>query len=226
MNQNPDRFPADEAHFLLSGQAGHLELKTFCPMECNQEQIAIICHPHPLQQGSMDNKVVTTAMRAFRELGIRTVRFNYRGVGASEGSYDKERGASADLQTVIEWAQTVLPQSNIHLVGFSFGAFIAFQGALNYKEVVHSLILLGPSVQNSPYGSIIGRPECPWQIIMGTADEVVSVQAVIEWYETIEDQASLLLLPKTGHFFHGKLIILKSYIKQFIQLNYYSSMPS
>ena len=218
MRHNPDIFPPDEAHFLLSGMAGNLELKTVCPTEAKTDQIGIICHPHPLMQGTMDNKVVTTAMRAFRELGICTVRFNYRGVGASEGSYDDGRGEFADLLTVMEWAQKVMPHAKIHLVGFSFGAFIAFQGAMRHPDLVQSLISLAPSVQKWTYSSKI-LMQCPWQIIMGTADEVASVPALIEWYKTVEDQASLLLLPKTGHFFHGKLVILKSYIKKFIQLN-------
>lgn len=218
MQRNPELFPiSEDDHFIISGVVGDLEVKTHCPPNFNINQIGIICHPHPLYQGTMDNKVVTTAMRAFRDLEIPSVRFNYRGVGASQGSYGEGVGEAEDLLAVIKWVQMMAPGAGIHLVGFSFGAFIALSGAARCPEVVKSVLSLAPSVLNSPYASISPLVTCPWQVIMGTADEVVSVHAVMDWYKMVESQASLILLPKTGHFFHGKLTLLKSYIKQFLQ---------
>ena len=218
MQHNPVVFPTGDAHFLLSGSVGHLELKTHAPLGATGEQVGIVCHPHPLQQGTMDNKVVTTVMRAFRDLECCAVRFNYRGVGLSEGVYDEGRGECLDLLVVMTWIQKVMPQAKIHLIGFSFGAWIAFQGAVQYPAGVKSLISIAPSVQKWDLLEEWGAVGCPWQIMIGTADELVPVQEVLEWYKTVADRAGLLLLPKTGHFFHGKLLVLKAYIKQFIVL--------
>ncbi len=128
---NPQIFPENDAHILIEGEAGQLELLTTSPDDQSTQNkgVAIICHPHPLHQGTMNNKVVHTLSKAFHNKGLYTVRFNYRGVGKSEGSYGDSIGEVADLLSVLKWVDSVLDSPAIYLAGFSFGAFIAARGA-------------------------------------------------------------------------------------------------
>ena len=102
------------------GPAGQLEALTTWPNESRTKIVGIICHPHPQQEGSMHNKVVTTLAKVFDYLGLPTVRFNFRGVGKSEGQYGKTIGETEDLLAVLSWVKSVLPNDTIWLGGFSF----------------------------------------------------------------------------------------------------------
>jgi alpha/beta superfamily hydrolase len=116
----PAHFPDAASELLLPGPAGSLELAIELPEpELARAGTAILCHPHPLHRGTMHNKVVTMAERSLRELGLRTVRFNFRGVGASEGEYDDGRGETLDLLAVAEWVQKARPNDALWLCGFS-----------------------------------------------------------------------------------------------------------
>ena len=112
-------FPRESETFLLSGAIGQLEVMTTWTGD-SAVGVAIICHPHPLKEGTMHNKVVTILAKAFEKLGFATVRFNYRGVGKSEGSYGDIQGEIEDLLSVKSWVNQVLPEVNCYLAGFSF----------------------------------------------------------------------------------------------------------
>ena len=130
MAQSTIPLPPLAGSLMLPGPAGALELFIDLP-EASEARLglAIVCHPHPLEGGTMHNKVVTMAARSLRELGLTTVRFNFRGVGMSEGSYDNGRGETLDLLAVAQWAQQARPDHRLWLGGFSFGAWIALLGA-------------------------------------------------------------------------------------------------
>lgn len=209
MLKNPTTFPPNESHFLLNGPAGLLELVTLNTIH-PAKAIAIICHPHPLYEGTMHNKVVHTLSRAFFRKEIASVRFNFRGVGKSEGEHDFSIGEVEDLMVVIDWVKRVAPDKNIILAGFSFGAYIAAKGASQIDCA--QLFSIAPAVTNQPYDTLAVR--CPWIVIQGENDEVIDPQVVFTWHET-HPQANRLLIkmPNTSHFFHGKLIELRTIVE-------------
>lgn len=201
---------------LIAGPAGNIEAVLH---EVVQEQpvthIGIICHPHPLQEGTMHNKVVTTVARTFTSMGIIAVRFNYRGVGLSEGEYGNITGELEDCLAVISWAQVRWPQAKIWLAGFSFGAYIAAAAAT--QVVTQQLISIAPAVERMPYATL-GKVTCPWLVIQGEDDDVVTPQAVYNWFEGLDARKTLVRLPDTGHFFHCKLMDLRREIEFFTKV--------
>jgi alpha/beta superfamily hydrolase len=209
------KFPEDRAHFLIQGAAGNIELATTSPVPDDSEKVAIICHPHPLQGGTMENKVVTTLVRTFHDMGVRTVRFNFRGVGQSEGQHDEGIGETHDLLTVFEWVKSNCPGFEIYLAGFSFGSYIAHRAATatRIKENISLLISIAPPVQYPGFHQL-PAPEMPWLIVQGEDDEIVDARAVFEWASEFDPVPEIIRFPGTGHFFHGKLVELKNTLKE------------
>jgi len=163
--------------------------------------IAVVCHPHPLQQGTMDNKVVTTVARAFAQLGAHAVRFNFRGVGASEGGYADGVGERADALAVIAWARARWPSLPLYLGGFSFGARIAL--AIAGEARAQGLVTVAPPLDKLPEDFV--APECRWLLIHGLADDVVPFAATEARLAKWAVRPRLFVVPDAGHFFHGKL---------------------
>lgn len=199
-------FPVKTAHFLLPGPAGQLEIRTETPTISVKNSLAVICHPHPLMGGTMDNKVVYTIARGFKDIGSPIIRFNFRGVGASEGHYDHGKGELDDLITILTWAQQVCPDHTIYLAGFSFGSFIAACAAQSWP-IAH-LILVAPPVERFNFQAL-PLFNCPWSVIQGDQDEVVRPTAVFDWMDRLSPSGDLHCLPGAGHFFHGQLITLR-----------------
>lgn len=207
---NPDNFPEKEAHFLIDGEQGHLELLTTSPDNASNG-VAVICHPHPLHQGTMTNKVVHTLSRAFHNQGLHTVRFNFRGVGKSEGTFGHSIGEVADLMSVLKWVDTVLHKPKPWLAGFSFGAYIAAKGAMQHS--CQQLYSIAPAVNHQPYDDLVIT--CPWVVIQGENDEVIAPDLVYEWYEAVKTpNMQLIRFPETSHFFHGKLVELRNSVEK------------
>jgi alpha/beta superfamily hydrolase len=212
-------FPEKSSYLFLNGHDGKLEL-LISPGNSNKlsndsELIAIICHPHPLHGGTMDNKVVYTIHKALNTVNFTTIRFNYRGVGRSEGSYGDSIGEFDDLMTIINWVKIKKPNCKILLAGFSFGAFIAFKAS---KEInCLYLISIAPAVQNQDYNNYLPI-ECPWLLIQGEQDEIVPAQTVLEWVNSLDNKPEIIKLPDASHFFHGCLIDLREAIKSKISL--------
>jgi alpha/beta superfamily hydrolase len=177
------------------------------------EFYAIVCHPHPLFGGTMDNKVVTTLTRAFRECAIPSVRFNFRGVGASAGTHDEGRGEALDAEAVDIWAADRWPGRRLIAAGFSFGAYVAAR--LAERRRAARLILVAPPVGRCNFG-MLAEPACPWFVVQGDADEVVDPQEVMEWFRGLgasgPSPPRLAVLPGVGHFFHGRLNELRDLV--------------
>lgn len=164
--------------------------------------IAVVCHPHPLQQGAMTNKVTYILARAFNDLGAVSLRFNFRGVGKSAGSFDNGTGETSDALAAMDWLSAKYPGLPLWLGGFSFGAYIALR--TQSERAIKRLVTVAPAVER--YGTeSIKLPECPWLLVQGDADEVVSPQAVLEWANKLPRPPSLAILKGAGHFFHGRL---------------------
>lgn len=186
----------------ITGPVGALEAVLHLPATENYTHFGIICHPHPLQDGTMNHKVVTTIAKAFIAMNIPCIRFNFRGVGNSAGSYGDVVGEVADCMAIIEWVQQQWPQTLLYMAGFSFGAYVAAEAAT--KVPTHRLISIAPSVERMPYEKL-PKVNCPWLVIMGEQDEIVVPQAVFSWFEKLDADKRLIKFPDTGHFFHGKL---------------------
>jgi alpha/beta superfamily hydrolase len=199
-------------HFIIDGNDGLLELEIDWPQEISlADTTVIISHPHPLYQGTMNNKVITTISKAFRSLGLTVVRYNYRGVGNSEGDYGNGEGEVDDLVSVAKWVRQQKKNQSLILAGFSFGGSVAYKGAARLDGVSH-LLTIAPAVTRFPLDEII-EPEMPWCIIQGDDDEVVDPTCVFKWLmNDIKKPFSLLKMSDTGHFFHGRLIDLKNEI--------------
>lgn len=203
-------FPVEDAHLLLDGPAGQLEMATTLPEENPVNAVAVIAHPHPSHGGSMRNKVVTILERSLRELGLKTVIFNFRGVGASEGSFGEGTGELEDLLAVINWVHRVLPDHALWLAGFSFGSWISAQAA--ELEEVEQLISIAPPVDRYPF-DVDERVTSPWLVVQGEDDEVVPEDAVRKWIDSRENKPQYLVMAEAGHFFHRKLMDLRGVIK-------------
>jgi uncharacterized protein len=218
MTESVDRFPDTAAEVLLTGPAGQLECAVEVPdPACARAGTAIICHPHPLHGGTMHNKVVTMIERSLRELGLRTVLFNFRGVGKSEGEHDEGRGETLDLLAVGEWVKRVRPDDALWLAGFSFGAYVALLGARHLP--VRQMISIAPPAGRWDFSAVLAPP-CPWLVVQGEDDDVVEPQAVFDWIESIpaeDNPPTLVRMPDTGHFFHRRLMDLRGAIKNAVR---------
>lgn len=212
MNAPP--FPQQAATLSLAGPAGLLEVAIDPPEGPAQPLVAIVCHPLPTEGGTMHNKVVTMTARALRESGATTVRFNFRGTGASEGRFDEGRGEADDLRAVAHWVREQRPGSQLWLAGFSFGAYVTLECAAELEPGM--LISIAPPAGRAWDFGAIALPDCPWLIIQGDADEIVSPQAVYDWVESLKDlpqPPELVRMPDTGHFFHRRLMDLRGAIR-------------
>lgn len=202
---------AADIPFLIQGPAGAIEAAFDLPDTASRALLAIICHPLPTEGGSMHNKVVTMASRALRECGAATLRFNFRGVGHSEGSFDDGDGELDDLRAVAAWAKSEHPDKVLWLAGFSFGAWISLRAADELKAQL--LLSIAPPVGRSWSFDDIILPACPWLVIQGDDDEIVNAQAVQAWIESLPMPPQLVRIPGAGHFFHRKLIDLRGAVK-------------
>jgi alpha/beta superfamily hydrolase len=196
---------------LIQGPIGQLEVVRANPIGKERAAFGIICHPHPLFGGTMDNKVVTTLTKTFQHLGLHTARFNFRGVGRSEGEFAHGRGELADLLAVIDWMQQQHQENEIWLAGFSFGAYVAASAAAQLP--VSKLVTVAPAVQNFPMQEL-APITCPWILVQGEKDDVVPPEQVYAWAENRDPKPIILRFPEAGHFFHGQLGELRKRLEE------------
>lgn len=188
----------------IAAPAGSLQVR---PIWQDSDTLVVLCHPHPLFGGTMDNKVVTTLARFWRRQGYSVLMFNFRGVGNSTGRHDDGVGEIEDLHTVLSWAQSQCAATQLILAGFSFGAYIAAAGANRFQGwqlaqlQLQRLILVAPAVENYPMQDL-RLPE-KTRVIIGDQDEVVSPAAMTAWAAAYP--LDLVIVPDAGHFFHGRL---------------------
>ncbi|HVF34219.1 MAG TPA: alpha/beta fold hydrolase [Candidatus Saccharimonadia bacterium] len=209
----PNEFPAEPSRFVLPGPAGAIEVATHVPAPADaRNAVALICHPHPLHGGTMQNKVVSMVERALRELGLATLKFNFRGVGASEGTHDEGEGETRDVVALAGWLERVRPGHALVLAGFSFGAYVALRAAAHVP--VRQLVLVAPPVDRYGFREL-APPPCPWLVVIGEVDEVVKPDAVYGWVASMPQGTApkLVRMPATSHFFHGKLMDLRGVVK-------------
>ncbi len=190
----------------IAGPAGTLSVAVDTTSDLPQRGLAVICHPHPLQGGTMDNKVVTTVARALVQRGWRVVRFDYRGVRQSAGAWDEGRGEVDDALAVI--AAHRAPGEPLVLGGFSFGGYVAASAAakLPEGEKAQRMVLIAPSTVKHDAPPVIEDT----LLIHGEADDVVPLSASMDWARP--QALPVVVVPGAGHFFHGQLVLLKALV--------------
>lgn len=208
--------PPRPENLFIDGPAGRLEALLELPADDPPAGIALVCHPHPQQGGTMHNKVAHTLARAFYRSGYAALRFNFRGVGKSEGEYDEARGELQDALACRDYLAARWPQQPLWISGFSFGAAMAIMAAAERPPT--GLVSIAPAVYR--FASRLDlQPACPWLIVHGEQDEVVPVEETIEWVNALEPGPELVVFPETGHFFHGKLNELREAVMDFVATN-------
>jgi uncharacterized protein len=199
----------------IPGPTGQLQILETLPEGDHHGITALLCHPHPLFGGTMDNKVISCLARACDALGIANVRFNYRGVGESAGAYGEMEGEVEDCRAVIDWVQTRRPEDKLWLMGFSFGSYIAARN-VHASSQITQLVTVAPSVEHADF-SLIPQIPCPWLIVMGEQDEVVPPQSVFDFAANRAEHPTLVKMPETSHFFHRKLVDLKTILIDYLE---------
>lgn len=178
--------------------------------------LAVVCHPHPLHGGTLHNKVVHTLARTFGRLGACALRFNFRGVGASAGSYADGEGEVDDALAAVEWMQAKWPECALYLAGFSFGGNVAARAAARVECA--GLVTVAPPVMRLP--ARFERPACPWLVVQGDDDEIVAAEALSRWVTELDEPPDVEIVAGAGHFFHGRLAELGSLVD-----GYFANMP-
>jgi alpha/beta superfamily hydrolase len=191
----------------IDGPAGDIEAVAEEPAADAGTDYAVVCHPHPPSGGTMTNKVVTTVVRALVDCGVPSLRFNFRGVGASAGIYDDGRGETDDAAAVADWGARRWAGRRLILAGFSFGAFVALR--LSRQRPTELLITVAPPLQRFDF-SDLQPPRGRWLIVQGDTDELVDARSVIGWAEGLRPKPRVRVFPGVGHFFHGSLQELRS----------------
>ena len=194
----------------IQGAAGTIEVAVDVPAGgVAPKGVAVIAHPHPLFGGTLDNKVVQTLTRAFTQSGWTAVRFNFRGVGATQGTHDEGRGELDDMLAVVAH---LAPTGALCLAGFSFGAFVTTHAfdKLHAARPIDKLVLVGTSVVRSPAAPIDAAEHPKTIVIHGEADDTVALSAVMDWARP--QSLPVTVVPGGGHFFHGQLSLLKTLV--------------
>jgi alpha/beta superfamily hydrolase len=198
-----------ETPITIAGPCGQLEALWLDTPDARG--VALICHPNPIQGGTMLNKVVSTLQRTCRDSGLATLRFNYRGVGASAGSHDMAIGEVDDAEAVAHWLREKYPTLPLTLLGFSFGGFVAaaLGARLEAQGITpEKLFMLAPAVHRLT-DDTPAAGQCPLILIQPEDDEVIDPQVVYQWSAALGRAHELLKVAECGHFFHGKLTDLK-----------------
>lgn len=200
----------------LAGPAGTLEAILETPGDTGPAGAVVVCHPHPQYGGTMHNKVAHTLARSFLRAGFAALRFNFRGTEGSAGEYDEGNGEVDDALAALRWMRDEYPSQPVWLAGFSFGAAMALRAAV--QEPVDGLITVAPAVSRFASG-LAEQPECPWLIVQGDQDELVDINETIEWFNDLKPGPELAVVPDAEHFFHGRLIDLRTLVTDFVQNN-------
>jgi uncharacterized protein len=203
-------------HINIPTQTGYLEgiLK---PEEAGviPRYAAIVCHPHPLYGGTMHNKVVFKVAQALQALGMPALRFNFRGVGRSTGTYDEGRGEMDDVRYALEFLSHRYPGLPVILGGFSFGAYVALRVAAIDGRV---RVMIGLGVPARMFdGDYLEDSHKPKLIIQGTKDELAPYNLALEWFEHVPAPKSMVAVQGADHFFQGHLDEVQAIITSFVQ---------
>ena len=205
-----DFCPGEEV--IILGPTGPVEVLTSATEGYDgSKPIAILCHPHSLHGGSMNNKVVHMLADTLSDMGLLSVSFNFRGVGKSKGSFDHGVGETDDMLAVVEWFRRRYHQAPIWLVGFSFGAYVALRG--HTQAEADRLLLVAPPVGMFDFDGI-PDVEIPWMVIQGGKDEIIEPGKVSNWVQGQKQHPEYHWMAEADHFFHGRLNRLRETVTE------------
>lgn len=208
--------PGKARELLIPGAAGAIEAILAAPREAARG-IAVICHPHPLFGGAMSNKVTYTLASVALNAGFYALRFNFRGVGRSQGVHDQGLGETDDALSLVTWLRERVPQNwPLMLEGFSFGGYVSLRAAAAAQ----------PSLQISVAPPLGGRyahlgipppPPCPWLVIHSRDDDVVAYDETATAAAAMQPPPELVTVDGAGHFFNGRLADIQQIAGAFIE---------
>jgi alpha/beta superfamily hydrolase len=198
----------------FTGPAGRLEgiLKHYGGV--GSGKLAVVCHPHPLYQGTMHNKVVFAVATALFEAGCNVLRFNFRGVGLSAGSHDKGQGEIKDTLAALRFLKERYPAQPCLVAGSSFGAWMALEAALRDSTLI-SVIAVSPPLKYF-HATVLAELTVPKLFLQGMDDRICVPEALQSLYPSVADPKELVLLEGAGHFFDGHLTELKAKIMGYL----------
>jgi len=208
---------------LLTGAAGKIETLVAMPPE-PPTGIAVVCHPHPLHGGALTNKVTYALASCALKAGMAAARFNFRGVGKSQGTHDDGRGEVEDTLAVVAWLRSQLPGLPLLLAGFSFGAFVSLKAAARAKPSLQ--VSIAPPFKYFGDEPRPPRPDAPWLVVHGRDDDVVDYGETRAALAAYEPPAELVTLDGVGHFFHGKLGELEQVVADFVRRHPFATLPA
>ena len=197
----------------FAGSAGAIEALRDEP-DATPRGVAVIAHPHPLFGGTMDNKVVQTLARAFVQAGWIAVRFNFRGVGSTQGAYDEGRGELEDMLAVVNQAA---PQGPLALAGFSFGSFVTSHAIVSLwpSRDIEQIVLIGTAASRFSIATLPPESHERTLVVHGEQDDTVPLSAVMDWARP--QTLPVTVIPGGGHFFHGQLPLLRNLVMRHLR---------
>jgi alpha/beta superfamily hydrolase len=213
----------DRSHkqVMIGGAAGRLEGLLWVPEPSREVHLAaVMCHPHPLYQGTMHNKVVYQAAKTLDSLGIPVLRFNFRGVGTSEGTYDHGRGEEDDVRTALDYVSSQFPGVPLLAAGFSFGAWVGLRAGCLDSRVV-DLIGLGLPIDDRKLGfDYLRTCTKPKLLVQGESDQYGARSHFERFVQTFNPEAAratrVVFIPAADHFFQGHLDEMAGALRQWL----------
>ncbi len=205
--------PPEKETLFIDGPVGRLEAILETPRDAEISGAAVVCHPHPQHGGTMHNKVAHQLARAFLQCGFAVLRFNFRGTEASDGEYDEGVGEVDDVLAALAWMRERTGRDDVWLGGFSFGAGMSIRAAT--QTTLPGLISIAPAVSRFAQG-LDRQPDCPWLVLIGDKDELVEIDEVVEWIDSLAPGPELLVMDGAEHFFHGRLVEMRDHVVTFV----------
>ena len=204
---------------IIPGPAGRLEGRYYHSKRAHAP-VALVLHPHPQHGGTMNNKITYTMYQAFQNMGFSTLRFNFRGVGRSQGEYDKGEGELADAAAALDWLQTYNPNATeLWITGFSFGAWVAMQLLMRRPETDRFLIVSPPA--NMYDFAFLAPCPCSGLIVHGAKDEIVPEESASKLVQKLRTQKGIVVdydpIEGAGHFYNDKTDLLAQKITSYVQ---------
>ncbi len=209
----------------LSGSAGRIEARYFAG---NQNQIAVLLmHPHPLMGGTMSNKLIYTLYNSFVKMDISCMRFNFRGVGRSEGEFDSGDGELSDTAVALNWLQSKNPGQPIWVCGYSFGAWIAMQLLMRRPEI-QRFIAISPPCNMHDFNFLAPCPKSG-QVIHGDQDVIVPIDDTTNMVTKLNTQKNIKvdykIIQNADHFYKSHINEVRQHVCQYIHEVLYPALP-
>jgi alpha/beta superfamily hydrolase len=198
---------AHHRNIFIPGPTGRMESVFWTPARPDPPVAAVVCHPHPLFGGTMHNKVVYQVARTLDRLGLPVLRFNFRGVGLSEGVHDKGMGERDDVRAALDFIAGEFPGLSLMIAGFSFGCWVGLRVGCEDARVVE-LVGLGTPAGESDF-SYLASCTKPRLLIQGENDQFGSpaqLETLVATFpESVKEETQVVIIPGADHFFQGLL---------------------